>query len=122
MKNLVIIALIIFMGSCKKEIAPANNTQSNGGNPKEQIMVVYANNSCPLANGTTGCRCEITTTDDDCSLQTDCKASGLMPHYEAALNSMFTPAQIQQRAIDHVRITETVLKDALRLDGYPLKP
>jgi hypothetical protein len=119
----VVFAVIILMSCNKEQLLPQKNSEA-----KETIQqlnktaaVVYANLSCDLPNGETGCECTITSSDDDCELQTSCTAQSSLVHYDAVLQEMFTPEEILFRARTKVRITETKLKDALRLDRFPLK-
>lgn len=83
--------------------------------------VVYANLSCTMENGESGCECVITQSDDDCSLQTPCTAQSTLPNYNNTLEALFTQEQILERARDRVRITEPELIEALKLDNFPLK-
>ncbi len=92
-------------------------------NPKvlsTEIGVVYENLSCELEDGTTGCECVITQTNEDCEVETSCTSSSLLQHYNTVLQQMFSPAEIIMRAQTHVRITEPELIEALQQDGWPL--
>lgn len=114
---------IILIGCNKEQIKPqpttANEESSNVAFKKGGV--VYANLSCKLPNGETGCQCAITQSDDDCSLVTECTAQSTLLNYDTALKNMFTYAEIQKRAINNVRITEPELIVALKLDNFPLK-
>ncbi len=125
-KILIFYAIALMIISCSKseDTLPISQPANNIGSSKKVVLsgnVVYSNNACTLADGSSGCKCEITETDDDCSLQTDCKSSSALPHYKAQLHALFTDEQITERALNEIRITETELIDALKLDGYPLK-
>jgi len=130
-KGALFLAIIgtVIVGCEKEEVNPAiesisqtsmNDSKSSNQNSKA-MDVVYGNNSCTLANGETGCKCEIVQDNDDCSLQTDCKAESELHNYSTVLHSMFTPAEIENRAANGTRITEPELREALVLDGFPLK-
>lgn len=114
---------ITFIACNKEQIIEQNSTgivESNNVHLKAK-GVVYANLSCTLPNGETGCQCTITESDDDCELQTPCTAQSALPNYSDALEQMFTSHEIQSRARNNVRITEPDLIDALKKDGFPLK-
>lgn len=85
-----------------------------------EVGVVYENLSCELEDGTTGCECVITQTNEDCEVETSCTSSSLLQNYNTVLQQMFSPAEIIMRAQTHVRITEPELINALRQDGWPL--
>jgi hypothetical protein len=122
--TLFLALLGIGIAGCKKESITPQNPASDI-NSETQVLkkggVVYANLSCDLPNGQTGCQCTITQSDDDCSLQTDCTAQSSLPNYSHELEAMFTQQEIRDRAINRVRITEPELIDALRLDNFPVK-
>lgn len=114
---------IAFIGCTKEQIIQQN---SSGIDELNQFRyssnnVVYANLSCELPNGETGCQCTITESDDDCELQTVCTAQSSLTNYSLALRAMFTSEEIQSRARKNVRITERELIAALKKDGFPLK-
>lgn len=114
---------IILLGCTKNEMLQQNSMDKPISNGTISIKsgVVYANLSCDLPNGLTGCQCTITQSDDDCSVQTECVVQSSLPNYNNALESMFTYEQIQDRANNNVRITEPLLIKALKLDHFPLK-
>lgn len=107
--------------SCTKEQVLSDNTVQADQQLFKTAAVVYANLSCELPDGGTGCECTITQSDDDCELQTSCTAQSSLVHYSAALQDMFTPEEILFRARTKVRITEPRLIDALKRDRFPLK-
>lgn len=129
MKKLILKGLFLFLigmislGCEKEQMAPQNTNELY--NSDTQVIkangVVYANLSCELPNGQTGCQCTITQSDDDCELQTDCKAQSTLSNYNSALQAMFTLEEIQTRARNRVRITEPELIEALKRDKFPLK-
>lgn len=122
-KVLSILAIgMILITSCQQEELNIDEyfNLSGKGN-KEKSAVVYANLSCELEGGGDGCECVITTSDDDCDMQTECKPSSMFPTYDSVLNVLFTPQEIEYRAANRVRITERELIMALKNDGYPLK-
>lgn len=80
----------------------------------------YGNWACTTEAGEDGCECTDEYTDPECSLITECTASSDLVNYDAALNSMFTEAQIQLRAANGVPITEPALINALISDGWPI--
>ncbi|MFN3755576.1 MAG: hypothetical protein ACK4RM_01345 [Flavobacterium sp.] len=114
---------IVFVGCNKEQIIQQNSSEIDESNQMQlkSNAVVYANLSCELPNGETGCQCTITQSDDDCELQTACTAQSSLPNYSDALEEMFTREEIQYRARNNVRITERELIEALKKDRFPLK-
>lgn len=126
MKKLILLIGLIF------SISYASNATTGGENDNkkkvkvekssaELPMVVYANLSCQLPDGSWGCQCAITASDDDCEVQTECTSADNLPAYKEALLSMFSEDEINLRAANKVRITEPVLINALKKDGFPVK-
>ena len=112
------------MMSCTKETL-SNSSSSNYIEPSNTQgggAVVYASFSCKTDDGKDGCNCEMTSSDDDCNYVQACKSGEIeLSNYWATLNNMFTPEEIEQRSINHVRIVEPELRQALLDDGFPLK-
>jgi len=123
MKKLLIFTFLVFAAlGCEKKQIKQNPTEASPIAETISLknnMVVYGNNTCEMPNGTSGCKCEISQ-EEDCSLQTDCKASNSLPNYDNALHNMFSEKEIADRVSLRTRITEQELIDALRADGFPV--
>ena len=107
--------------SCKKEEVKTSKQQNNKSNLRGGTT--YSSFACQLPGGGSGCECVISTTDENCSLQTSCLAANMnYPSYWALSVSMFTPQELDWRTVNNVPITEPQLLNALLNDGFPIIP
>lgn len=114
--------MVPFVSSANQEKDLENQQKPiYGGEIQDGPIVVYGLMTCYFDDGSTGCECIIVQDLDDCSLQTECSQANQLSNYYQKLHEIFSPDEIQQRAINHVRITEPVLLDALKRDGFPIK-
>ena len=116
----LILAIFVTLTSCSKD-EDFESVDSSNGSPTHDLYIVYGSYSCELPEGGTGCECIVVSDDDDCDELSECEATEGLVNYSQVLHSMFTDAEIEERASNGVRITEPELREALILDGFPLK-
>lgn len=118
----VFLVTIFFLHSCIKEVVIKPDTNSNiTVKTAKRENIVWSSVHCLLSDGTSGCACIASNTDDDCTMESECKGSNTLQNYNVALHAMYTDDEITYRSTNGVRISESILRDALKSDGFPLK-